>query len=194
MAMESVTVTSVTSVTSPKCHACHAPLHRDIRRDMRGTPLKGGARCHACHAGLSVEDGGSGLVAAKPAPVAKMPSYRYADALIAWTPRSEADAHRSTVGQVKVGPYPDRTGWANGFACHGGAAEITGYPNKAAIAILVLRDFNRLVTEGLRVRVVHEALLSIEEYRNSIDETVPGANLCRRPRESNGVSGHDVGR
>ncbi|KNY19136.1 hypothetical protein [Methylobacterium sp. ARG-1] len=110
--------------------------------------------------------------------------------MIAWTPRSEAEGHRSTVGQVKVGPWPDRTGWSDGFAFHGGGSAVTGHlPSKAMVAIMVLQDFNTLILrDGMRPRIVHEAMLAIAEYRRAIDPEIPGAGGAGRPRETNAAT------
>lgn len=127
---------------------------------------------------------------AKPKPASRRNGLRYLEAMIAWTPRSEAEGHRSTVGQVMVGPWPDRTGWSDAFACHGGGAEVTEHlPSKARVTTMVLRDFHTLVCrDGMRPRVVHEALLAISEYRRAIDPDIPGARGPGRDRSSNAAA------
>lgn len=132
-------------------------------------------------------DASASLGAASPAkPASRRNGLRYLEAMIAWTPRSEAEGHRSTVGQVKVGPWPDRTGWSDAFACHGGGAEVTEHlPSKARVTAMVLQDFHTLVCrDGMRPRVVHEALLAISEYRRAIDPDIPGARGPGRDRSS----------
>lgn len=129
---------------------------------------------------------------AKSKPTYRRNGLRYLEAMIAWTPRSEAEGHRSTVGQVKVGPWPDRTGWSDAFACHGGGAEVTEHlPSKARVTAMVLQDFHTLVCrDGMRPRVVHEAFLAISEYRRAIDPDIPGARCSGRQQESNAAQ-HD---
>jgi hypothetical protein len=114
---------------------------------------------------------------------------RYAETCIAFTPRSEAERFRSTVGQVKLGPHPDTTGWSDGFACHIGGPEVTAHcPSKAEIDALVLRDFHLLVAEhGMKPVVVHNALLELIEFRRAIHETAYGSVNQGKPRVTNAV-------
>ncbi|GAN52303.1 putative cycloisomaltooligosaccharide glucanotransferase [Methylobacterium sp. ME121] len=112
---------------------------------------------------------------------------RYEDTLIAFTPRSEAAGFRSTVGQIKLGPYPDKTGWADAYACHIGGPELTIHcPNKAQIDALVLRDFHLLVAEhGMKPVDVHNALMDLIEFRRAIHESAYGAVAQGKARDTN---------
>lgn len=114
-------------------------------------------------------------------------SQRYADTMIAFTPRSMAEQFRSTVGQIKLGPYPDKTGWSDAFACHIGAAEITLHcPTKGQINELVLRDFHLLVAEhGMDVVATHNALSDLIEFRRAIHASAYGSIAQGKPRDTN---------
>ncbi len=112
---------------------------------------------------------------------------RYEDTLNAFTPRSEAEGFRSTVGQIKLGPYPDKTGWADAYACHIGGPELTIHcPNKAQIDALILRDFHLLVAEhGFKVIDVHNALMDLIEFRRAIHPTAYGSVAQGKARDTN---------
>ncbi|MCJ2069398.1 hypothetical protein MKK75_11445 [Methylobacterium sp. J-030] len=114
----------------------------------------------------------------------------FEDALVCWTPLSEAaSGFRATAGQVEVMALPDRTGRSEAYACHAGGSEVTDHHLTARKAgVEALRLFNRLVLgDGMRPRVVHEAMIRIREYCLAIDPEIPGARRAQgRRRESNG--------
>lgn len=100
-----------------------------------------------------------------------------AEALIAWTPARETD--QPTCGQVKVGHllHEGEVDWTDPYTSTGGAAHVDrrSYTGWKSIA-LVFIDFNTLVVgDGLDPKVVHEAFLAIDEYRQRISPDLPGA-------------------
>jgi len=104
---------------------------------------------------------------------------RAAEALIAWTPNKDYEADSPTRGQIKVGPllHHGMADWTLPYRCTGGAAyahrrSIDGWRQIAMIFI----EFNSLVLmHDMDPKVVHEAFLAIDEYRQRISPDLPGA-------------------
>lgn len=74
--------------------------------------------------------------------------------------------------RVKVGPWPDETGWSAAYeqtdrACCAACRESA--PDQRLVAIFIL--FSAIVVrEGLDAEIVHQAFLAIDEYREALDE------------------------
>lgn len=95
---------------------------------------------------------------------------RYADAMIVWNP------DRST---VRVGLWPDKTGWSVGFrlkcgACFSEVREAS--PLRQRLDLMTA--FNTLaVRDGIPVVDLHREFLKIEEYRSQIAPDQQGADV-----------------
>jgi hypothetical protein len=104
---------------------------------------------------------------------------KYREALIAWTPASwpeESGRGGSTRGHVKV----DRVGgqWHRPYAFTGGAeySYVEEARGMEALASLFIEFHDMVVRDGINPQVAHEAFLAIDEYRESIAPSIPGAN------------------
>lgn len=74
--------------------------------------------------------------------------------------------------RVKVGPWPDETGWSEAYgrtdrACFAACRESTADQRLVAIFILFSAI---IVREGLDPEIVHQAFLAIDEYRDALAE------------------------
>jgi hypothetical protein len=73
--------------------------------------------------------------------------------------------------RVKVGPWPDETGWSEAYerrdrTCCAACREST--PDQRLVAIFIL--FSAIVVrEGLDAEIVHQAFLAIDDYREALD-------------------------
>lgn len=91
---------------------------------------------------------------------------RFLDCMVAWDRQPM---------RVKVGPWPDETGWSDAYAMTDGACftayhEMTLDERLAAIFIL----FTLIVVgEGLDPKIVHQAFLAIDEYRDALPQDMP---------------------
>jgi hypothetical protein len=82
-----------------------------------------------------------------------------------------------TLGEVKVGPWPDRTGWSDAYAMTDGCCmtwmhKASEDMQKAFIFIV----FHTLtVGDGVDPRAAHREFLKIGAYRELISPDIPGA-------------------
>lgn len=88
--------------------------------------------------------------------------------MIAWNPRSS---------EVRIGPWPDRTGWSRGLRMTGGACfqdvqEMDGETHRRYL----LNLFHTLVIrDGVDPQAAHKALCGIAEFATSINLECAGA-------------------
>lgn len=104
---------------------------------------------------------------------------RYLDCMIAWTP-SDFVRHgcEHTLGKVKVGPWPDRTGWSDEYAMTVGACfkDRHDLPIWQLVAIM-FTDFQQIVTaEGMDAMQTHREFCKIDEFRAVISPDIEGAD------------------
>ena len=85
----------------------------------------------------------------------------YAETMIAWNYPAE----------VAVGPYPDTTGWSEGFECIGGALDLPPKvkPSEHEQRIHVMATFIELVADyRINPHAAHKAFLKIRQYREAV--------------------------
>ena len=102
------------------------------------------------------------------------------ECMIAWTPlHPDKPGLRwsGTVGQVKVGPWPDKMGWSTAYALTGGACHSAYHsmPEWQRIAMLFIEFHTLVVRDKIDPQAAHEAFLAIDEYRQKIALDIPGA-------------------
>ncbi len=80
----------------------------------------------------------------------------------------------NTGGPVKVGPWPDRTGWSDDYEMTTGCCRSRQDGDRIALMFI---DFHSLVV-GYEVdpAEAHREFLKIKEYRRSISPDFPGAD------------------
>jgi hypothetical protein len=95
---------------------------------------------------------------------------RFTEAMVAWDPDT---------GGVRVGPWPDRTGWSDSYPMTDGACEArihTMTPDQRVAQVFVM--FHALVVrDGIPPDAAHRAFLAIDEFRAHISPDIPGAGL-----------------
>ena len=92
------------------------------------------------------------------------------EALIAWDPDS---------GKVKVGYWPDKTGWSKEYLMSGGAC-YTEYrdANEKEAMLYIHRDMTTLVIrDNINPLIVHNEFLKIEEYEKCLTPDTPRAKV-----------------
>ena len=101
-----------------------------------------------------------------------MPDLTMDNWMVAWIP-GEPEA-------VKVGPWPDRTGWSRRLgqsAFTAGCCEMArhDWPEDRKVLMLFL-DFHTLVVrDGINPQAAHREFLKIDEYRRRISSDIDGA-------------------
>lgn len=99
------------------------------------------------------------------------------ECMIAWNPVGpyyETKAAKQE-GAIKVGPWPDKTGWSRDyrFTIGGCLFERHKFP-KETIALLVLADFHTcVVRDGIDPLAAHREFAKIDEYRKRISPDSP---------------------
>lgn len=90
------------------------------------------------------------------------------EAMIAWQPRTD---------RVKVGPWPDESGWSDDFLMTGGACYRDVLEmDEATRRRYALNLFHTLVIrDGVDPMAAHKALCRITEFARSINTECPGA-------------------
>lgn len=102
--------------------------------------------------------------------------------MVAWNCGDDAPYSRTLgfdkPGTIKVGPWPDRTGWSEAYGMTEGACESEYHeftPEERAARVFML--FNKLVIrDKMDPLVVHEAFLAIDEYKDRLSIDTPGAS------------------
>ena len=95
-------------------------------------------------------------------------SRKWLECMVAWTPGTS---------KIKVGPWPDKSGWSDGYSFTGGACYLKAHSeskeyNLAALFI----EFNTIVVRDcVPYQVAHRAFLHIEEYRRALAPDTLGA-------------------
>lgn len=85
-------------------------------------------------------------------------------------------AWNSGSGQVKVGPWPDRTGWSGHYEMTSGCCCIPHAMTAEGKALMLFIDFHKLVVGyGVDPMDAHREFLKIDEYRRRIAPDIPGA-------------------
>lgn len=94
---------------------------------------------------------------------------KFTEAMIVWTPKTS---------DVRVGPWPDKTGWSKGCRMSVGACfSETHAMSPEEIRFRVLADFHTIVVrDKVPVEVAHKAFLILDEYRGAISIDTPGAD------------------
>lgn len=95
--------------------------------------------------------------------------------MIAWTP--VGFENKITNGGVKIGRWPDNTGWSNKYlmttgACYSGRHKM----EKHELEKMMFIDFHTMVVrDGIDPKISHEEFLKIPEYRKLIAPDIDGA-------------------
>ncbi|SDR63363.1 hypothetical protein SAMN05519103_08533 [Rhizobiales bacterium GAS113] len=103
-------------------------------------------------------------------------------------PRSVPTRNQSDVGEpeshvrcgkIKVGPWPDKTGWSKGFSQTVGACfmKVHRMPKWQQVAQLFLDFHTAVVRDGIDPQAAHEAFLAIDEYRRHISPDIKGGEV-----------------
>jgi hypothetical protein len=98
--------------------------------------------------------------------------------MIAWTPDEPLFADDPTRGEVKVGPWPDKTRWSKPYFFTVGACflERHNMPIWQRVA-LMFTDFHQLVvSDGIDPTKAHAEFCKIAEYRAVISPDIEGAD------------------
>lgn len=88
--------------------------------------------------------------------------------MIAWDPK----------GEIKVGPWPDYTGWSDDFLFTSGACYRVWHELKTrdAMRAVLFTDFNTIVArDGVDPQKAHDEFLKIDQYRIWISRDMRGA-------------------
>ena len=96
--------------------------------------------------------------------------------MIAWTPVGFED--RTTCGGVKVGRWPDKTKWSDGYLMTCGACDFDRQKmSKHELEKMMFIDFHTLVVrDGINPKDAHKEFLKINEYRKLISPDIVGAD------------------
>lgn len=85
----------------------------------------------------------------------------------------------NTGGDVKVGPWPDKTDWSFDYELTGGACYSHWHemsPEMQALQIFI--EFHTMVVrDEVDPQKAHAAFLKIDEYRRLIAPDIPGAQV-----------------
>lgn len=77
--------------------------------------------------------------------------------------------------EIKVGPWPDKTGWAHNYICTDGGCFTHLNTSHNTRVIETLKIFHRLIMVYKMDRyLVHKAMLEIDEYRVNCCIGTPG--------------------
>lgn len=100
------------------------------------------------------------------------------ECMIAWNPTDRPSTRRSAEtgeGAIKVGPWPDKSGWSQKYDFTGGACMLERHKlPKETIALLVLADFHTcVVRDGIDPLAAHREFAKIDEYRKRISPDSP---------------------
>lgn len=103
---------------------------------------------------------------------------KLAEAMIAWTPRYELRSDDPTFGRVRVGHWPDESGWSDPYAYTDGMCMKTWRDADAdrRLALLFILFNTMIIRDGIDPAEAHSALLVIDEYREAIPPDQPGAD------------------
>lgn len=102
---------------------------------------------------------------------------KYKDVMYAWSPDDLMFRGRKTIGEIKVGPHPDKTGWSDAFSYSAGSCFLETKKLKGpALIARIFIDFNTLVVrDKIDPEKAHAEFLKIDEYRKFISIDTPGA-------------------
>lgn len=94
---------------------------------------------------------------------------KWSEAMVAWNPR----------GDIRVGPWPDRSGWSQGLRCSEGACRSSNRKaSKRDRQLNVLAEFHTIVVrDGVDVQQAHREFCKISDYRSIIAPDTPGADF-----------------
>ena len=89
----------------------------------------------------------------------------YREAMLAWNPGTD---------QIKIGPWPDQTGWSDKYNYTvGGCLRDTRNLTDDQLIAQVFIDFHTAVVRDLvPIQAAHRAFLSLLEYRNCISPDI----------------------
>lgn len=95
--------------------------------------------------------------------------------MIAWTPIGFED--RITCGGVKIGCWPDKTKWSDGYLMTTGACySERDKMSKHELEKMMFIDFHTMVVrDGISPQDAHKEFLKIPEYRVLIAPDIDGA-------------------
>jgi hypothetical protein len=101
---------------------------------------------------------------------------RFKQVMYCWTPINST-SKPNTVGQVEVGPHPDKTGWSKIYSYSAGACfSVTQELSEHEQATQILIDFHTMVVrDGIDPQRAHQEFLKIDEYRRLITRNIEGA-------------------
>ena len=100
--------------------------------------------------------------------------------MVAWNPTYiEPDiGSDKPVGAVKVGIFPDKTGWSKPYGMTDGNCilERRDWKRDAQIGIMFINFHTLVVRDGIDPQAAHREFLKIDEYRRRISPDIPGAD------------------
>jgi hypothetical protein len=84
-------------------------------------------------------------------------------------------AYNTETGEVRVGPWPDKTQWSRPFPAATGACYLDRHKHPAQWKMMVFIDaIHIIVREKIDPMTVHNALLAIDEYVDGCADDMPG--------------------
>jgi hypothetical protein len=84
-------------------------------------------------------------------------------------------AYNPDTGEVKVGPWPDNTGWSDGPYSTTGACYLNRHKYPKCFKMMVFIDaIHLIVRDKMDPMTVHKALLAIDEYVDGCSDDMPG--------------------
>jgi hypothetical protein len=91
----------------------------------------------------------------------------YKTAMLVWNPGTS---------EVLVGPWPDRSGWSKPYKMSSGACyKIRAGKSKQYYKMMAFIDaMHLIVRDKVDPIAVHNAMLSIDEYRDGCSDDMPG--------------------
>lgn len=94
-------------------------------------------------------------------------SEKMREAMIAWNRETE---------EIRVGPWPDQTGWSKGYSnTHGVCMSFWRELDDTGLALMIFITFCQIVVrDSVPPRAAHAAFLEIDEYRERLSPDVPG--------------------
>lgn len=92
------------------------------------------------------------------------------ETLIAWSPDN---------GKVKVGKWPDTSGWTEEYYMTGGASytEVQSMSEIEAMHRVYRDAITLIIRDGIDPFAVHEEFLKIDEYEKCLSPDTPGAKV-----------------
>lgn len=102
--------------------------------------------------------------------------------MVAWipvhsTPILGATSGKPPKGAVKVGPWPDETGWSDGYDMTTGCCNFVRHDRDLweKVALMFIAFHTLVVGDGIDPKAAHREFLQIDEFRRRISPDIKGA-------------------